>query len=134
MNSFAVPANPARSTPSLIFFGLVLWALGVLILRLAVGGGWLDNPVSLASVYALTIVGTWPLIPLLTRLAGLPRTATVEASALVCGTAVTIDGLVIGFAPWIYASDIADAKAVAGTLLWAIGVALILGFVRRPAA
>lgn len=133
MTSFAAPANPARSNASLVFFGLVLWAIGVLILRLAVGGGWLESPASLAGVYALTVAGTWPLIPLITRLAGLPRTATVEATALVCGTAVTIDGLVIGFAPWIYASDIADAKAVAGSLLWAIGVALILGFVRRPA-
>jgi len=133
MASFAPAAAPTRGYTILIIFGLFLWAGGVAILRFAAGAGWLEGA-GLIAFYAFTVPLTWPLIPVGPKLAGLPRTATAEATALVCASAVTLDGLVIGFAPWIYASDVAQAKAVAGCLLWAIGVALILGFVRRPAA
>ncbi|OQW44299.1 MAG: hypothetical protein A4S12_03555 [Proteobacteria bacterium SG_bin5] len=133
MTSLAAHATNTSGTGRLILSGAVLWALGVALLRFAASSGWLDAPLPLAGFYALTIGFTWPLIPLVTRFAGLPRAAAVEATALVCATAVTLDGLVIGFAPWIYASDLARAKAVAGCLLWAIGVALVLGFARRRA-
>ncbi len=115
----------------LIGYGLMLWASGVLLLRWVAGAGLLDGDGWQMLVYALVVVGTVPCIPLGPWLAGLPRSETVRATAIVCATACAIDGLVIGFAPWIYADDPVMARACAGCLLWAIGVALALGLVRR---
>ncbi|MBX9796468.1 hypothetical protein [Sphingomonas sp.] len=132
----SIPLTPPANalTPNrvavLIGFGLVLWAAGVVMLRWladagAMTGAWLPL------VYAAVIPLTLPCIPLGPRLARLPASETARCTALVCATAVTIDGLVIGFVPWVYAADADLARAVAGCLLWAIGVALILGLIRR---
>ena len=122
--------RPAAQNGALILLGALLWGGGVLVLRGAAMMNWPEG-VPLLLFYGAIIPGTWPLIPLGARLSGLGRAGTVYATATVCATAVTIDGLVINFAPWIYATDVAVAKAIAGCLLWAIGVALILGFVRQ---
>lgn len=121
----------ARLTPArfvlLMLWGVVLWGAGVAILRWTASLGALSGMGQII-VYALTIIGTVPLIPISVRLGGLPRSASLTAVAVPSMTALLIDGVVIGYLPWVYSADPVTARACAGALLWAVGVALALGF------
>lgn len=125
------PGISFRPMLILIVWGTLLWASGVLILRWLVSIDGLHGVPQLVA-YALTLAGTVPLIPLTPRLAGLSREQTVSAIAVVATTALLIDGIVIGYVPALYSADPAQARACAGALLWAVGVALALGFVMQP--
>ncbi len=129
----AVPANGLGIRPMiiLVIWGTALWAAGVLILRWVVSIDGLHGVPHLLA-YALTVVGTIPLIPITPRLAGLSRHDTVSAIVVVSMTALLIDGIVIGYIPWIYAVDPAQARGCAGALLWAVGVALALALIMQP--
>lgn len=133
MAEASVTSMPMGMKPMtiLIVWGALLWASGVLILRWAVSIDALQGAPHLIA-YALTVVGTIPLIPLTPRLAGLPRSETVSAVALVGMTALLIDGIVIGYIPWLYSADPVQARGCAGALLWAVGVALALAFIMQP--
>ncbi len=115
----------------LIVWGALLWASGVLILRWLVSMDALHGTPQVLA-YALIVAGTIPLIPLTPRLAGLSRSDTVSAIAVVSMTALLIDGIVIGYFPALYSADPVQARACAGALLWAVGVALALGFAMQP--
>lgn len=128
------PVAPGpRATVILILWGVALWASGVLILRWVASIGALAGTGHVIA-YALTVVGTVPLIPLTPRVAGLPPAATLPAVAIVSMTALLIDGIVIGFVPSVYSADPVLARGCAGALLWAVGVALALSFVMQPRA
>jgi|GEM_PF-4304286 hypothetical protein len=131
------PSNSQPFTPKLgamiilILWGAALWGVGVLGLRWVASFDALTG-LGQISVYIAIVIGTIPLIPLTLRIAGLPRAATVPAVAIVSMTALLIDGIVIGYQPWVYSTDPAVARACAGALLWAVGVALALGFLMQP--
>lgn len=133
MSEASATVSQLRMKPMtiLIAWGVVLWASGVLILRWLVSMDALHGTPQVLA-YALTIAGTVPLIPLTPRLAGLPRSDTVSAIAVVSMTALLIDGIVIGYFPALYSADPVQARACAGALLWAVGVALALGFAMQP--
>lgn len=114
-------------------YGVLLWAAGVLFLRFAASVGWLSGSAQLL-VYFLVIPATVPLLRLVPPVGGVDRSALVPAVALVSLTALLIDGIVIGYVPWVYASDPDRARACAGALLWAVGVAMALSFLMAPRA
>ncbi len=124
--------SPATAAPLpfsklliLVAFGALLWLLGMLFLRWTASVGALVGTGQLL-IYAITIPVTIPLIPLSTRIAGLPREYTLRAVAILAMTALINDGIVIGYFPQLYSSNPATARAAAGCLLWAVGVALVL--------
>ena len=128
----AVPTSLGTiSMAILIAWGALLWASGVLILRWVVSIDALQGSAHVL-VYALTLAGTVPLVPLTPRLAGLPRSETVSAIAVASMTALLIDGIVIGYIPWLYSADPVQARGCASALLWAVGVALALAFIMQP--
>ncbi len=114
-------------------YGVLLWAAGVLFLRFAASVGWLSGSAQLL-VYFLVIPATVPLLRLVPPVGGVDRSALVPAAALVSLTALLIDGIVIGYVPWVYASDPDRARACAGALLWGVGVAMALSFLMAPRA
>lgn len=133
MSEATATLNPLNTKPVaiLVVWGTLLWASGVLILRWLVSIDGLHGTPQIIA-YALTILGTVPLVPLTPRLAGLPRRETVSAMAIVAITALLIDGVVIGYFPALYSVDPVQARACAGALLWAVGVALALAFIMQP--
>lgn len=120
-----------RAMIILIIWGALLWASGVLILRWLVSIDALHGTPQIIA-YALVVAGTIPLIPLTSRLAALPPGETVSAIAVVSMTALLIDGIVIGYFPALYSADPVQARACAGALIWAVGVALALAFIMQP--
>lgn len=133
MSEAPATLNPLGAKPVtiLIVWGALLWASGVLILRWLVSIDALHGMPQIVA-YALIVAGTIPLIPMTPRLAGLSRSDTVSAIAVVSMTALLIDGIVIGYFPALYSTDPMQARACAGALLWAVGVALALGFAMQP--
>jgi hypothetical protein len=110
----------------LVLAGVVVWSLGVLLLRWlgstgALGNGW--TPL----VYALVLAGTAPLIVAAPRLLRLPRSQTLACASIMTGTAAMIDGIVVRWFPSIYATDPQLLAHVGAALLWGVGVAVALG-------
>lgn len=136
MTTLPLTAAPAAGmTPAkiaiLVGYGVVLWAIGVVLLRLVASAAWFGSPLH-PLLYVLIIPGTWPCIRYGPAVAGLPRRETLRAATIASMTALLIDGIIIGFVPDLYASDPATARACAGALLWGVGVALILGLIMQP--
>ncbi|MGJ3648404.1 hypothetical protein ACLB0R_08025 [Sphingomonas sp. GlSt437] len=111
----------------LVPLGVLFWALGVVLLRALTAAGWLAGDGWHWLAYALIVLLTVPAVRLGRRAARLPIDRTLYAVTVMSMTALFIDGIVIGFAPWIYATDPAQARAAAGALLWGVAVALALG-------
>jgi len=120
-----------RAWVILVITGTVLWAIGVALLRWLAAMDWLSGAAHII-VYGLTVVGTVPLVPIGRVAAGLPPSETARSVAVVSLTALLIDGVVIGYFPWIYSADEATARLCAGALLWGVGVALALGLAMQP--
>lgn len=116
---------------ALIGIGIFLWFLGVLFLRWASAGGWMAGTPQMI-IYALIIPVTWPLVRFAPQVVRLPATETLFAASVMSMTALLIDGIIIGYTPFVYATDPALARACAGGLLWAVGVAMALGLVLQP--
>ena len=124
------PVSPAQVI-ALIGIGTFLWFLGVLFLRWASAGEWMAGTPHMI-IYALTIPVTWPLVRFAPQAVRLPATNTLFAASVISMTALLIDGIIIGYAPFVYATDPALARACAGGLLWGVGVAMALGLVLQP--
>ncbi len=120
------PPLPLQKVAILVALGAVLWFAGMVFLRWAGSVGALTGMGRLV-IYAIAIPITIPLIPLGPKLAALPRDQTLRAVAILSMTALLIDGVVIGYFPQLYSDDPATARAAAGALLWAVGIALVLG-------
>ena len=119
------------STVILIATGTLLWAIGVLLLRWLGGAGLLSGQAQVI-VYALTVPGSIPLVPLGRMVARLPASETLSSVAVMAITALLIDGIVIGYYPDLYSSNAETARACAGALLWGVGVVLALAAVMQP--
>jgi uncharacterized membrane protein YqiK len=134
MTDISMPATlGSRAVVTLVVFGAVLWFLGSLFIRHvgplgAFEGGWR------LVVYAATWPLTWPLVPMACRLGGAPRTRALAAVAVPSATALFLDGTAIAWARGLYGSDQAVVLGGAAWLLWAVGVALALGFMAQARA
>lgn len=120
-----VGLGPGRAV-LLVLAGMIVWFLGVLLLRWvgstgALGNGW--TPL----VYALVLAGTVPLIVAAPRLLGLARHQTLACASIMAGTAGMMDGIVVRWFPSIYATDPHLLAQIAASLLWGIAVAVVLG-------
>jgi hypothetical protein len=116
---------------ALTAIGVAVWIGGVALVRALDAAGALSGPWALL-VYAAIIPGTAPLITQVPRLLGLPEDARLGCAAVMAGTAALMDGVVVRFFPWVYAADPTRIPAIAGTLIWAFGVAFVLGYVMTP--
>lgn len=113
----------------LIVWAIVLWGLGVVILRWLGPRGYLSDSTT-PLIYAAVVIGTLPFVYVTPWLLRIPRQHTLLATCIMAITATMLDGVVVRWYPWIYAADPALLAQCAATLLWgasalvAIGVAL----------
>lgn len=128
-----------KKTETLFYgvYGLALWAIGAIVLRLAgdlvfqPGGGW-----RLALAFVLTV----PLVvafttPVYERM-GLPRAHWLGATVVILLSNVGPDALALAFFQGIFPNvDPEAARYVGAWLLWTYGVFLLTGFMAsRPLA
>jgi hypothetical protein len=122
-----------RQIAILIGFGALLWFGAAMLLRTlgpmgVFDGGWR------VILYAAVIPGTWPFIILAQRLAGLARDQIAVGITIVTASAALLDGVAFGWFPGLYSSNPLLATASAGTILWGVGVGLVLGLVMNRVA
>jgi Co/Zn/Cd efflux system component len=116
----------ARKVAIIATVGFVLWFVGIFEIRWAGAAGVLSNGFT-PVVYAFIVVATIPFIWITPRVLGLPRAYRMHCGTIMGATAALLDGMAVRWTHW-YASDPQLLANSAATLLWAIGVAVALGF------
>ena len=121
-----VGALSTGQSTRLIALGLVLWALAAILVRYLAPLGVLAGPAAIWT-YGAVLIGTWPVLLLVVRLAALAPGQVVPGTALVTLVALLIDGSVFAWVPQLYAAP--DRQlACSATVLWGAGAALLLAF------
>lgn len=112
----------------MVGFGVVLWAVGVLSVRILSPLGVFAGPRGWL-VLAATVPLVWLTLRLVVRLAP-AFLGVVEATALVSAPALLLDGLAFTATPWIYGQAEGSRRAAAAWLLWFVGVSLAMALWR----
>lgn len=112
---------------ALVGTGIALWAVAAGLLRAIAPMGALEGSARLIT-YTLVIPGTFPFVVLTRKLIRLRQSQTAVGIAIVTGTALLIDGIVVGWFPQIYSEDVQHTANCAAAILWGAGMALVLGF------
>lgn len=113
----------------LIGLGLILWALAAILVRILAPLGVLEGAAAVWT-YGAVLLGTWPVLLLVVRVAALAPGQVVPGTALLTLVALMIDGSVFAWAPWLYA-DPDRQLACAAVVLWGAGAGLLLAFVHE---
>lgn len=111
----------------LLIIGAVLWFIAAQILH------WLGplrayEGSARIIMYVLIVPGTVPFLLISFKIAGVEKSKRLLACAVMLGSATLIDGVVLAWAPWIYGDTPELVAGAGGTVLWGVGVALMLGF------
>jgi len=122
------PGQSAR----LIGLGLVLWALAAMLVRALAPLGVLSGSAAVWT-YGAVLVGTWPVLLLVVRLAALVPGQVVPGTALLTLVALLLDGGVFAWVPWLYAAPELQLPCAAA-VLWGAGAGLLLAFIHEARA
>lgn len=114
------------TTQYLIFavIGFVIWASGVVIVRV-LGASFFDTSSILAVLYGVSVIVGVVIqfaSPMLVRQA---MKDTLIPLVFICGVALMLDGVAIGFTN-VYSADTAMKVSVGGWLLWTFGTQLVI--------
>ena len=120
----AVPAaSPERRV---ILASVLLWAIGVAMIRVLAPTGWLTGTLSWL-VLPATLPVAWLTLRLATHVAGRSMDV-VTLAALACAPALLLDGVGFSCVPGLYGPAEDGRRAAAGWLLWFVGAILALAF------
>lgn len=108
--------------------GAVLWLIAAMILRVIGPMGAFVGDARLLT-YALIIPGTLPFVLVIPRLAGIDRCQMVPCVAAATLAAALLDGIALAWFPSLYGRTIGLAAGAGATILWGIGVGLVMAFV-----
>jgi hypothetical protein len=131
MTDFAHGASAplsSRQVMILALYGVLLWFIAAMLVRVLVPMGALDGWAR-ALTYALIIPGTAPTIWIMQKIAGLARAQTGVATAVVTAAALMLDGVAVAWFPALYSDSVEGVLAGAAAILWGAGVGLVLGIV-----
>ena len=111
----------------LLLLSVVLWAAGVVTIRVLAPTGWLTSGLSWL-VLPATIPLVWLTLRLAMRIAG--GMDPVLVAAFVSMPALLLDGLAFSYVPFLYGAAEDERRAGAAWLLWFVGVSLALALLR----
>ncbi|MEM1417940.1 MAG: hypothetical protein AAGH15_23790 [Myxococcota bacterium] len=106
--------------------GLVIWVLGVGVVRLA-DDAILAGGMGFALAYVAAAASGPPTVWVASRLIGAPLREMMVPTLLIAGVDLVLDGLVMGFAPEIYTSE-PRIRFLAPLFLWTFGWACVSAF------
>jgi hypothetical protein len=106
--------------------GAALWLAAALLLNVLGPRGIYEGS-NRVVLYLLVIPGTWPVLPMMAKLAGLAKTQLGLGMAFGTAVATLLDGLALAWWPALYGGPdyVAGAGAV---ILWGAGVGMMYGF------
>jgi hypothetical protein len=123
----SLPLAPRQIT-TLAVIGAVYWFIAAMIVR-ATAAGWVGNDRLTALVFGLIVPGTVVALLAGYRLAGVGRNHAAIGATIMTGTASLLDGLALTRLPSLYGETPGVVLGGAAAILWAAGVALVLGIV-----
>ena len=113
----------------LMVLSVILWAVGVLTIRLAAPLGVFSPGFSIVLMLA-TIPLAWQTVDLAVRLAG-RDSPLLAVATLVSMPALLLDGLAMTWTPGIYGPAALPLRAEAAWLLWFVGISLAVALLRQ---
>lgn len=119
------PLTPTQMT-TLAIIGAVYWFIAALIVRWT-AANWVGHDALTALVFALIVPGTVVALLLGYRLAGVGRVHAAIGATIMTGAASLLDGLALTWLPSLYGEMPEIVLGGAAAILWAAGVALVLG-------
>lgn len=122
-----LPLAPRQFT-TLAVIGAVYWFIAALIVR-GTATGWVGNDTLTAGLFAVIVPGTVVALLLGYRLAGVGRNHAAIGATVMTGAASLLDGLALTWMPSLYGATPDIVLRGAAAILWAAGVALVLGIV-----
>ncbi len=123
----SLPLAPRQIT-TLAVIGAAYWFIAAIIVR-ATAAGWVGNDRLTALVFGLIMPGTVVALLVGYRLAGVGRNHAAIGATIMTGTASLLDGLALSWLPSLYGETPVVVLGGAAAILWAAGVALVLGIV-----
>lgn len=123
--SLAVTRYSLQQHLTYVMLAFAIWLTGVVIVRVLPDSAFDMDESWPILLYAASIglgIGTQLAAPLMTRL---PAPQTLIPIMVICGIALMLDGLAIGFTD-IYSSDVETKVVVGGWLLWTFGTQLVI--------
>lgn len=129
MNTFNTTSLTRNLTVNryILFVGLgfLLW-LGFLLAIRAVGADiFATGSPTLIAVFVGTVPLAWATIALIAALTGVAQADMLKPVALMCTTALLLDGIAVGFTD-LYGPTSDQIEAAAAFLLWGVGVTLLI--------
>ena len=133
MSDVSVANDYGRATHAasvrLLLLSVVLWAVGVITIRLAAPLG-MFAPRLAPLLFLATVPLAWATVDLARRVAD-GRHGLFEATATTCVPALLLDGLALTWAQPIYGLAALPLQAPAAWLLWFVGVSLAVAMWQR---
>lgn len=127
MNTLTRPKKVAAATT-----GIILWFVFLIVIRFA---PWaFDGGARSAILFLVTIPLMYVLVAALKAVLGLNEHTIFEAVTIAIFAAAPVDGLVFTFVPHWYGATTEHALFGAGLILWGIGWALIMAWIRYTRA
>ncbi|WP_370402439.1 hypothetical protein [Sulfitobacter sp. JB4-11] len=111
-----------------IAFGVAGWLVAALLLRVLGPTGIYEGGLRVW-VYALIIPGTMPFVWLAARLGKAQAGQLYPGFALSSGIATLCDGIALAWFPTLYGATVQLHAGAGGTILWGVGVGIVLAYV-----
>jgi hypothetical protein len=123
--TFDLPRFSPRQHATFVAIAFGIWLTGVVVVRLLPGAAFdTDEPWPILLFVASIGLGVVMqlIVPVLVRL---PTRETLVPIMVICGAALMMDGIAIGFTH-IYSNETAVNVVVGGWLLWTFGTQIII--------
>lgn len=111
-----------------VLFGIALWYLAAVILATVGPLGALDGSAR-AITFVLIFPGTVPFVYLLRWAAKLAGDQLLMGTAIGTMAAAFFDGIALSWVPSLYGEGLAQTAGSGATILWGIGVVLLLALI-----
>ena len=126
-SAHAVAPLSSRQLLVSVVLGVILWFVAAMILRVVGPMGALDGSAR-AITFALIFPGTVPFVYLFRAMAGLVGEQLFMGIGIGVMAATFCDGIALSWTPALYGDGLAQIAGSGATILWGVGVVLLLAF------
>ncbi len=117
-----------NNKPLFVGLGVFFWFLALVFIRIAGPTLFVNGNPVLFVLFAVSVPVAWALIKFSAAVGKVQGRALFSAVAIMCLTALMLDGVAITWLPSAYGLPATSLVLAAAWLLWGIGVSLLVAF------